>query len=68
MDLISILLASAVPIALIGGLINRSVITYETASGKIVRGRGIGWMDRNTAYALLAAAIGYAFGKASEKE
>ena len=40
---LSALLGSAVPIALIGGLIYRSVVTRETEKGNIVKGKGIGW-------------------------
>ena len=89
MDIISILLASAVPLVLLGGLANRTLITSETERGNIIRGKGIGWqfirfsvlttaipvmgvltlhglMDRNAVFTLLAAAVGYAFGKTSE--
>ncbi len=86
MDLISIFLAASVPIILLGGLINRSLVTSETEKGNIVRGKGIGWQfirfsvlttsipviallalngtfDGDVAYALLAAGMGFAFGK-----
>lgn len=43
MDLLSLILASAVPIVLIGGLINRYVITKTMANGEIKRGLGVGW-------------------------
>lgn len=43
MDLISIALASVIPIVLIGAFINRCVVTHESDSGNILRGRGIGW-------------------------
>lgn len=43
MDWVAILLASAVPIALLGGLINRCCVMHESNRGTLLRGRGIGW-------------------------
>ena len=40
---LSALLGSAVPIVLIGGFINRVLVTRETEKGNVVRGKGIGW-------------------------
>ncbi len=91
MDYVSILLAAAVPIVLLGALINRSVVTSETEKGNVVRGKGIGWqfirfcvlmtavpiigllawsgrIGGDVASALLAAAMGYAFGKVGKDE
>jgi len=86
MEVVTIILASSVPIILVGGLVNRCIVTSETSRGNVVRGKGIGWqfirfavlttampiiailalrgiVDSEAAYALLAAGIGYAFGK-----
>jgi len=80
MDLATTLLASAVPIVLIGGLANR-----------IINKKGIGWqfirftviasglpivgllalngiIAGDAVYAIIAAALGYAFGKAGKDE
>ena len=80
MDWVSILLASAVPIVLIGGWANR-----------IINNKGIGWqfirftvialvlpiigllavkeiIAGDVVYALIAAALGYAFGKVGKDE
>lgn len=43
MELVEIAIASAVPIVLIGGFINRCIVTHENDNGNILRGRGIGW-------------------------
>ena len=43
MEIISIILATAVPIALIGALVNRCVVTSETERGNVVRGTDVGW-------------------------
>ena len=40
---LSALLASAVPIVLIWGFINRNTVTRETEKGNVVKGKGIGW-------------------------
>ena len=91
MDWVSILLASAVPIVLAGGLANRIFIKKTTPQGEITRGKGIGWqfirftvlgtgvpiigllawkgtIGGDVASALLAAALGYAFGKVGKDE
>lgn len=80
MDWVTILLASAVPIVLLGGLAHRVIV-----------GKGIGWqfirfvviaigipiagvlalkgmVAGDAVYAILAAALGYAFGKVGKDE
>lgn len=89
MDWVTVLLAAAVPVALLGGAANRLFVSETiTEGGKttVKRGKGIGWqfirycllssavpivavlalrnkMDSHAVYAILAMAIGYAFGK-----
>ena len=55
MTWVEIALASAVPIALIGALLNRALVKHEgTKTGYILRGRSMGWQF----FSFLALAIG----------
>ncbi len=91
MDWVLVLLASAVPIVLAGGLATRIFSTKKTSQGDMTHGKGIGWqfirftvlgtgvpiigllalkgtIGGDVASALIAAAMGYAFGKAGKDE
>lgn len=43
LDWIAIALAASVPIALVGVILNRCLVTHESDNGNVLRGKGIGW-------------------------